>query len=177
MSVNNQYQADRNTFMARAQKDGLNIQQIQQQAISKLPGNATQQQKDDAIEKATLEAVQKTGDSTLAQNYQQLQNDHAEQLKKGPPAGGKKQEDPIDKVIAEGQKATVGEIKSCLADIDQKDPRKAKLQTMLTQAQEREKKGKEGHGNGPESPTQSAWQPPQSPDFFAGSGNVLNFMS
>jgi hypothetical protein len=176
MSVNSQYQADRSAFMAQAQKDGLNIQQIQQQAIGKLPGNATQQQKDDAIQTATLEAVQKTGDSTLAQNYQQLQNDHAEQLKKGPPAGGKKEEDPVDKVIAEGQKATVGEIKTCLSGLDPKDKRKFKLETMLTQAQEREKKGKEGHDSGQNGPTQSAWQPPP-PSFGTGAGSVLNFMS
>jgi len=178
-------QTDRNTFLQRAQQDGLNIQDIQKQALSTLPPNASETDKFNAIQAATALAVHKTGDETLARNYMQLQNDNAEVLKNGPPPDGidgkgkpqgSKQEDPIDKVIAEGQKATVGEIKSCLSDIDQKDPRKAKLEIMLTQAKEREKKGKEGHGNGPESPTQSAWQPPPV-NFSPTTGGVLNFMS
>jgi len=66
-----------------------------------------------------------------------------------------------------------GEIKSCLSGLDPKDKRKAKLETMLTQAKEREKKGKEGH----DPAQQGVWQPPPPSNSFGGSGNVLNFLS
>lgn len=169
MSVNGQYQNDRNTFIQRAQRDGLNIQQIQQQAISTLPSNATQQQKDDAIQAETLQAVQKTGDSTLAQNYQQLQNDHAEQLKKGPPKGGKPPggaDQTVEQVIQEGDSATVSEIQSCLSGMKSDNKNYATLQSMLQTAQSKEQQNGGNNGN----------QPPP-PPVGVGAGSVLNFLS
>jgi hypothetical protein len=170
-SINPQFQADRSAFLKWAKQDGLDIQQIQQKAISALPSTATQQQKDDAIQAATLQAVSQTNDKTLSQSYQQLQNDHQQQLqnqpggapqaggKKGPPPGGGPGGDTsATTIISEGDKASVSEIQSCLSTMKSNDPNYATLNSMLQAAQAKEQKNPHQQQSPPE-------------------GNVLNFMS
>jgi hypothetical protein len=174
-----QIQTDRNNFQQQAQKDGLNLQQIQQQALSGLGSNATDVDKANAIQAATAQAVEKTGDQKLAQGFMTLQNDNAQMLKKGPPPGGigGQQEDPVQKVIAEGDSATSSEIKSCLADLKDKDPRRAKLESMLQSAEQREARG-DDKKPGPQPPIQGPGTSSQPGGFgFGPPGGALNFMS
>jgi hypothetical protein len=166
-----QFQIDRNAFVSRAKQDGLNLQQIDQQALSGLPSTATAQQKYAAIQAATQQAVQKTGDTTLEQNYQQLQNDHKLLMqnrpggpggKKGhkPPGGGAGGDDSATTIISEGDQASVSDIQSCLSSMKSTDPNYATLQSMLQQAEAREQK----NGGRPQQPPSGSF------------GGVLNYV-
>jgi hypothetical protein len=149
-----QFQVDRSAFAQQAQKDGLNLAAVRQQAMSSLPPDASPEDRQQAMQRAMQMAVQGTGDATLQEDFTKLQQDRQQMgplLKlKGPgggPSGGHGGKPPgapgqpdssVQDLINQGDSASVGDIQSALSTMDPADPNYATLQSMLVSAQQRQ---------------------------------------
>lgn len=148
MSINfpqqrTQFRTDMNNFQTQAQKDGVNLQSIRQQALAGLPANSTPQQQQAAVQAAVQQAVQNTNDPTLGQDYNQVQQDRAKM--KGhhghhhkPQGAGQSQDTSAQTIINEGNGASVADITSALSGMSSTDPNYATLQSMLLTAEQQQ---------------------------------------
>lgn len=123
--------SDLQTLQAQAQKDGLNLQSVRQQAIAALPANSTPQQQQAAAIAAVQQAVQSANDPTLNQDLSKVQQDQAQMHKKHHHG----QNQAVQNIINKGSSATVAEISSALGSVSSKSPDYATLQSMLVAAQ------------------------------------------